>query len=490
MRMATKIKQTPAARRDIGSLISTVLTVAVAVGLIWMGVNAVRKRQADTSNTGEVAVRLVKGGDDSMTLTSEMVRSFGLRTTLARASDSKAELVLFGSLFIDPARMMRAHARFPGEVISIGKVTPTPDESSADGSDRATVEPRPLRVGDFVHKGDLLAIIWCKDVGEKKSDLVDALSQMYLDRDQLNRLKGLEKGIVEMKKIYEAEHKFETDQITVDRIERTLRSWRLTESEIAEVRDEAEKIHSEAEKAHRDQTNHAAAVDKTWAEVDVKAPFDSIILERNATTGDIVDSDLDLFIVADLTTLGVSANAYEEDLPALEAIPPDERRWKIQVKADSRPPLPGTFDTIGQIINPNEHTAPIIGWVSNPKNSLRAGQFITATVELPSSDAEVAIPRTALIDAGTRSMVFVAKDESGTTVSQRQVAVARPSHDVIYVRCQPTPHEVSLGCEPLKPGEWVVSSGTVELASALENLVINSAAETAAAQTSAAPTPK
>jgi hypothetical protein len=50
---------------------------------------------------------------------------------------------------------------------------------------------------------------------------------------------------------------------------------------------------------------------------------------------------------------------------------------------------------------------------------------------------------------------------------------------VIYIRCQPTPHEISLGCQPLRPGEWVVSSGTVELASALENLVINSAAETA-----------
>ena len=219
-------------------------------------------------------------------------------------------------------------------------------------------------MGDFVKKGDLLAIVWSKDVGEKKSDLVDALSQMYLDRDQLNRLKGLEKGIVEMKRIHEAEHKFETDQIAVDRIERTLRSWRLTESEIAAVRGEAEKIHSS-------QTNHAAAVDKTWAEVDVRAPFDSIILERNATTGDIVDTDLDLFILADLTTLGVSANAYEEDLPALESIPPGQRRWKIQVKADTRRALPGTFDTIGQIINPTEHTAPIIGWVSNPDNSLR-----------------------------------------------------------------------------------------------------------------------
>jgi membrane fusion protein, heavy metal efflux system len=317
----------------------------------------------------------------------------------------------------------------------------------------------------------LLAIVWSKEIGEKKSDLVDAISQMYLDSSQLARLQKLEPGIVPQRQIREAERKFESDQIAVDRTERTLRSWRLTESEIAEVRDEAKKI-------HRDQTDHDAAVDKTWAEVDVKAPFDAIILERNATIGDIVDTDLPLFILADLTTLGVSADAYEEDLPALEAIPPDQRNWKIKVKADSRAALPGTFDTIGQIINPTQHTAAIIGWVSNLDNSLRAGQFITATVELPPSDQEVAIPRAALIDEGTRSVVFVASDEAGTTVSQRQVAIARPSHDVFYIRCQPTPHERSLGCQELRPGEWVVSSGTVELASALENLVINSTVQT------------
>ena len=465
--MAARLNKTTGARRDIGSWISTGITIAVAVGLVWMGVNAVRKRQADVANAGEQSVRLVKGGSDSMSLSPEMVKSFGLRTTQVRTSDARAELVLFGSLFIDPTRMMRSHSRFPGEVIAIGKYTPPPGETAADGS---PAEPRPLQVGDFVHKGDLLAIIWSKDVGEKKSDLVDALSKMYLDRDNLKRLKGLEPGIVELKKIHQAEHDFETDQIAVDRIERTLRSWRLTESEIAVVRSEAEKIHS-------DQASHAAPVDKTWAEVDVKAPFDARILERNATTGDIIDSDLDLFILADLTILGVSANAYEEDLPALESIPPDERWWKIQVKADSRPPILGKFDTIGQIINPNEHNLLIIGWVNNPDNSLRGGQFITATIELPSSDDEVAIPRTALIDEGTRSVVFVASDETGTTVSQRQIAIARPSHDVIYVRCKPTPHEVSLGCQPLRPGEWVVSSGTVELASALEDLVINSAAQ-------------
>ncbi len=127
--------------------------------------------------------------------------------------------------------------------------------------------------------------------------------------------------------------------------------------------------------------------------------------------------------------------------------------------------------------------------MTNTDNRLRAGQFITATIDLPSSDSEVAIPRTALIDEGTRSIVFVASDETGTTVTQRQVAVARPSHDVIYIRCQPSEHEREQGCQQLLPGQWVVSSGTVELASALEDLIINvtAQAQTADGKSAVAP---
>jgi membrane fusion protein, heavy metal efflux system len=468
MAVRTKPDSASGKRRDIGSMVSTGFTVVVAIALVWMAINAIRKRTTSEPVAPEPAAKLVDAATRTMTLTPEMVRSFGLRTKQAQPSESRPKLVLVGSLFIDQTRMVRVHSRFDGEVISIGKSTPGKSDSPDDK------EPHPLRRGDFVRKGELLAIVWSKDIGEKKSDLVGALSQMYLDRNQLTRVQKLT-GIVPDKQIREAEHQLESDRTNVDRIERTLRSWRLTEDEIEEVRKEAETL-------HENQSSHDPTADKTWAEVDVKAPFDAVVMERNATTHDLIQDDLDLFVLADLTTLGVSADAYEEDLPALESIPPEQRKWMIQVQADSRAAFPGTFETIGEIIDPRQHTAPIIGWVDNKNASLLPGQSVTATIELPSTDIEVAIPRTALVDEGVRAIVFVASDESGTKVSQRQVAVARPDHDLIYIRCQPTHRERDLGCQELKPNEWVVSSGTVELASTLEDLIINAAAQDASAK--------
>ena len=52
----------------------------------------------------------------------------------------------------------------------------------------------------------------------------------------------------------------------------------------------------------------------------------------------------------------------------------------------------GEFDQIGRIIDPNQHTALVMGWVDNAQGQLRVGQFITATIDLPTGQHEVAVP--------------------------------------------------------------------------------------------------
>ena len=71
--------------------------------------------------------------------------------------------------------------------------------SHGDGHDQALrtirmprqLVQRPVRFGDAVNKGQLLAVIWSKDLGEKKSELVDALKPVVSrpgNRQTLGRL--------------------------------------------------------------------------------------------------------------------------------------------------------------------------------------------------------------------------------------------------------------------------------------------------------------
>jgi hypothetical protein len=62
----------------------------------------------------------------------------------------------------------------------------------------------------------------------------------------------------------------------------------------------------------------------------------------------------------------------------------NERRWFVRtVVAAFAAGLSGTIDEIGQQIDPNRPTAVIKGHVDNPKRRIRAGQYVTATVNIP-----------------------------------------------------------------------------------------------------------
>jgi cobalt-zinc-cadmium efflux system membrane fusion protein len=412
------------------------------------------KTLPDDARAVPESLSLVPGKPNTLQLSPQLIHTLGVQTIQVQSAGSHDRLMLSGSLLLDSNRMVRVHSRFPGEVVSIGSVTPF----GASAKDA-----RPLRLGDHVSKGQLLAVVWSKDVGEKKSDLVNALSKLYLDETQLASLKKLDVGVVAQSKVREAERARESDIIEVDRVERTLRSWRLTENEIQVVRAEAEKIHQGDIVADMD-------VDKSWAEVEVRCPFDGIVLEKNIVPGDIVDTNLDLFKIADLNVLGVMANVYEEDLPALDALKGEERHWTIYLKSQPNAPgIPGTFDLIGNIVDPNQHTAAVMGWLDNKDGRLRDGQFITAVVDLPSEEGEVVIPDTALIEDGTHCVVFVASNERGSEVTRRNVALVSRGLDVVYVKSEPNAEDAAKGCQALKPGQWVISAGSIELDGALDS---------------------
>src|SRR5262249_11572054 len=168
------------------------------------------------------------------------------------------------------------------------------------------------------------------------------------------------------------------------------------------------------------------AHDRDWAKVEVRSPLEGTILEKNVTVGDIVDTATDLYKIADLRTLAVWAHVYEDDLPALLALPPEERTWEVRLPSDpSAAALKGSIERISEIIDPNQHTALAVGTVDNTDGRLRVGQFIMAEVTLPALPYEVIIPTRALIEDGHGSLVFVQEDPPRPRYTMRRVDVLR-----------------------------------------------------------------
>jgi cobalt-zinc-cadmium efflux system membrane fusion protein len=376
-------------------------------------------------------------------------------------------LHLPGSLALDTNNLAPVRSRFPGEVVQIG--------AFQEGSESLQTISRPLRYGDRVTQDQLLVAVWNADLGNKKNDLVDALTQLRLDQQHLKRVEdAYGKGALTDVQLEQARHNVENSTNRVAAVEATLRIWRVPREEIAAVKEEAQRIAER--KGQRDP-----AKEEAWPRVEMRAPFDGIILEKTVGLHSFVDTATDLFKIAKLDKLTVYAYAYEEDLPPLQALKPEQRRWQIRLQNEpNAKPLPGTIDVIGYTIDPTQHTAVIIGQVENREERFRAGQFIIADVALPPEPNEVVIPTTALVEDGHESVVFVQPDPTMPCYKQQPVTVVRREREVVFLhtvtkRDKPPTAAAQPGAIheefSLRPGKtWVLSSGSVELKAALEDL--------------------
>lgn len=423
----------------------------VAGSVLWYAFRRPARAAGEpSSQRREPAARLERLDRDTLHIPLDLLLRLGVTTTAAqKATEARKLPPLHGCLALSNDRLVRVHSRFAGEIISIEEVM----EAAPSGT-RST--RRPLRFGDQVKKGQLLAVVWSKDLGEKKSDLVDALSKLQLDRETLKQLEML-KGVVPERSLREAERNVETDLVAAARAERALRSWRLSDEEIASVRAEAQSLRGPAKAGDK--------VHETWARVEVRAPQDGMILEKNVSAGDIVDTNADLFKIGDLSCLAVWAHVYEDDLRVLEKLRLPTP-WTVRIPAAPGLALPGHLEQIGPVVDQNQHTALVLGHVDNPNGTLKVGQFITATVTLPPPADEVEVPADAVVEDGRESIVFVRPDPSKLHFIRRRVMVSRRFQDKIYLRG-----------DSIRPGDQVVTGAALLLRQALDELPLPKADE-------------
>jgi cobalt-zinc-cadmium efflux system membrane fusion protein len=425
-----------------GFALATLLVAAIGVGY-WQW-SALRGwflaffSPPPAAEAPAAVAKLVAGRNDAVQLPLDGAERTGIETASVCPSSEGIAIELAGTLIFDDSRLSHVHARFPGEIVSWGSDTRVSSVS----------------LGEKVRAGQLLAVIWSRDLGEKKSELVDALSQLHVDQESLLHLKqSAAEGAIPDRTLRDAQRKVESDQIAVDRVLRTLEMWRVAAEEIESLRAEARRFSEQGPAAHREATQR-------WARLEVRSSVDGIILERNAAIGD-------------LSRLKVIANAYEEDLPALDGLSPAARRWLAQVASDpAARSQAGSFGQIGHIIDPNQHTALVMGWVDNPDGRLRAGQFITARIELPAPSREVVIPATALVEEGNRSIVFVQIAERPPRYERRLVATSRRDGDRVFVHSVLTAELKNCGCQPLRVGERMQRYGIT--LQQLENAITSS----------------
>lgn len=456
-------------------LVVILMAFAVAFGTVkvpWANSGA---DKVDLPAKEGLAVELVAGKPNSLRVPEAVRTSLGIRKdnieqiAIASKPIRTRPLVMPGSTALDPARLIRVRVRFtPADVVEIGKID---DPHSSPGD----IPPlrRELQTGDPVTKGQLLAVLFSVDVGNKKNDLFDALSQLLLDEEVLKRAEAKAAAVPEVF-LLNARRNVQGDINAVNRAENMLKTWAIPEEDIQAVRDEVKNSASGQERRAKEK----GRLEK-WARVELKAPDDGFIIEQNVALHEtVVDNTTNLFQIAKVDPLIVLAAVPEDDLPALQALKTQTKDfigWTVRTVGIQ--PIPGLVDDIGYLIDPNQHTAVVRGHIPNPNGLVRAGQFVTATVELRPPQDVVEVPIGAVVDDGKNSIVFVQTDPKQPVYTMRQVKVTNRFERTAYVRSSPIAKAETIDTEadtlpssptePLREGERVLVAGALELKAAL-----------------------
>ncbi len=140
--------------------------------------------------------------------------------------------------------------------------------------------------------------------------------------------------------------------------------------------------------------------------VNVYAPISGVVIGQNVTNaaaaGVSLSGSATAFTIADLSTVWILCDVYENDIPKLQV----GQQATIKIQAYPDRPLKGRVSDIGPVLDPSLRTAKVRIEVPNP-GILKLGMFVTATFSSLKKATFTVVPADAVLHLHDRNWVFV-----------------------------------------------------------------------------------
>lgn len=232
------------------------------------------------------------------------------------------------------------------------------------------------RLGDDVQKGQLLLTMTSPDMSQAISDYqkfeaAEALARTQLDRDQLLFSHG----------VY-AKKDLDVAQDTYDRAK-------------IDTRTALERI-----RLLGGDLQHLSPV------IEIHAPVAGTIIEQNVTSAAGVkslDNSPSLFTIADLSSVWVLCDVFENDLARVRV----GDRAEIELNAYPNRRLAGRIANISKLLDPNTRAAKVRIELTNQAGILRPNMFATVHFVSQGTETRTVIPSAAILRLQDRDWVFV-----------------------------------------------------------------------------------
>jgi multidrug efflux pump subunit AcrA (membrane-fusion protein) len=182
-------------------------------------------------------------------------------------------------------------------------------------------------------------------------------------------------------------------------------------------------------------------------QLEIKAPIDGVIIERKATTGELVDKAKEIYTISDPTRLWVIAEIKERDIAAVKS----GQETTFTVLAYPQEKFQGKVVLVGNQVEAGSRTLEVRVAVDNADGRLKPGMFADVEIITTILENVLLIPDSALQTDGDNEIVFVALD--GNKFEKRVVNLGLEQAGQVQI------------LDGVKVGEKVVTDGSFILKS-------------------------
>ena len=181
----------------------------------------------------------------------------------------------------------------------------------------------------------------------------------------------------------------------------------------------------------------------------IRAPFDGTIIEKDVVLLERALPDRRVLTIADLSSVWVETDIYEEHLPLLKELDGKQLQFRSAAWPDRAFEAEIFFQ--GEIVEESSRTISMVARADNQEGFLKPGMFVN--VEIPSlvTTPVLQLPPTAVLDFQGETFVFVSTGPE--TFARRDVKIGRRSDSAYEV------------LEGIKAGDQVVTEGGFALKS-------------------------
>lgn len=278
-----------------------------------------------------------------------------------------------------------------------------------------------------------------RPMGDYREKLLSAYASLYRTEADYQRLQSLAgTGVAPAKQLTAAKAARDADQAT-------LQAW------LEQIKFTAQQAALEAQQRLKEAETRVSA-DETYLEIlgysrhelatidpqvhgealshyPITAPFDGSVIAKDVVLLERVSPDRLVFQLADLSTVWVKADIYEQQLPRLHGMKGREVRVRSKVWP-GRDFAAQVFFT-GEVVDQQSRTVAMTAKAANPERALKPGMFVEVELPASSGDAPLCTKQSAMQEHEGKTFVFV--ETSQGTFEPRYVTSGRRHDDLVEV---------------------------------------------------------